>query len=458
MSATGPSRPRLTPSAQTGLERQLLIYSTMAGASLLTVLPTAAGVVYVDLNPDLARGYNSPYDLDLDGDGTPDATFAINQVSNASSGSRNSSRLLNLSLPAGNAAIGSVSSAPLNSNYLLSSLKTWLSGNRQLASFITSKTAYYPGTVDSGGPWLDATNKFIGIRFQIDPGGANTTHYGWIRMSVQPQVKKFSISDYAYEDTPDAPVTTGIWLEADDDGAPGAVFWVEATEVDPLLAGFSSKPKVTGIYLDPLKSGKPKKAAAGVLTVIAKGTAPASVRCEWKKPIRLYRTKDFKAAYAQGDLAEDFLTAHPLTALTITIRVQAKASPQSYDRELWHYRLQPPVIAAVTDLADLPVLTASLGQRLKINGDWFGKKAPKAWLEYVVGGKVKALPLKSIKPYFFADAARKPGASCMNPDDGDSQVVVQMPFAWPAGWQHGSHNLVIDNGVGLASFAFGTAP
>lgn len=66
--------------------------------------------------------------------------------------------------------------------------------------------------------------------------------------------------------------------------------------------------------------------------------------------------------------------------------------------------------------------------------------------------------LKVLNPLEFADAAGKPGASCMDPATGASVLVVQMPTAWPSGWQHGPHNMVLDNGIGIASFGFATAP
>jgi len=436
---------------------RLLAYSAMAGASLLAP-PVAGAVVYRDLDPDVSRGYNQAYDLDLDSDGTTDVTLVIRQDRSAASGFRSSYRRCQAIPAAGNALQATAASAPLNSNYLLGNPNPWATGTQQLAYFSTSKTPSYPVEVTSGGAWLGAVNKFIGIRFQHDPAGANTTHYGWIRLSVAPQAKSFTVSDYAYDDTPDTAILTGAWLDIRVEGAPGSRFWLEADDVDPLLAGFVKRPKVTGSYFDPLKSGKPKKAAAGVLTAIAKGAAPDSVRCEWKKAVRLFNAKTLQTTYNRGETAQDFLVARPPSELNFALQVGYKDGAAAYDRQVWQFRLKWPTVTNVTNQKDVVVAQAGLGQLLKINGQFFGKKPPKAWLEYRVGGKTKKLPLKALKPLPFADAANKPGASCMNPDTGESQFRVQMPYAWPSGWQHGVHNLVLDNGVGLAVHPFGTAP
>lgn len=440
-----------TPKGTTSLAARLLGYATAAGATLLATTPAAAEVVYVDI-PDVVRGFNAPFSLDLDGDGLDDITLAIDQSGSASYGYRTSYRRFKVEVPAGHGLFATAMSAPLGSNYALNTTLAWISGATQLAFFSTAKSPGYPVDITQGGAWLGAANKFLGLRFLI---GADT-HYAWIRLSVGAQAQSFTIADYAYEDAPDTPLTTGVWLAIGDEGAPGSAFAVPATDVDPGLPAFTAKPKVTGVYFDPIKPGKAKRAAAAVVTKIVKGVPEPEVRCEWRKLVRLYDAKAFKAAYARGETAEDFLLAKPIADLNAAIEVQAKDGARTYRRNVWQYRLRPPAITEVTDPDDNPVVQAGLGQFLKVNGEWFGKKAPKAWLEYTVGGKVRMVKLKILKPYRYADALGKPGASTMDPDTGDSTLFVQMPATWPGGWQHGPHHLVIDNGVGLATLPFAT--
>lgn len=57
--------------------------------------------------------------------------------------------------------------------------------------------------------WLTAGEKYIGLRFQVDNGGTETTHYGWMRVEVPPEGGAITVKDYAINATPDAPIVTG---------------------------------------------------------------------------------------------------------------------------------------------------------------------------------------------------------------------------------------------------------
>ncbi len=52
---------------------------------------------------------------------------------------------------------------------------------------------------------VPAKNGFVGIRFK-DSVDNTKWHYGWIRVSVSSDIKKFVVVDYAYETTPDVPI------------------------------------------------------------------------------------------------------------------------------------------------------------------------------------------------------------------------------------------------------------
>ena len=55
------------------------------------------------------------------------------------------------------------------------------------------------------GEWCDVQDKFIGVQFKI---GANT-HYGWARLDVGTSGLSWTIKDYAYNMTPNAPILAG---------------------------------------------------------------------------------------------------------------------------------------------------------------------------------------------------------------------------------------------------------
>ena len=55
------------------------------------------------------------------------------------------------------------------------------------------------------GEWCDVQDKYIGVQFKI---GANT-HYGWARLDVGISGLSWTIKDYAYNMTPNAPILAG---------------------------------------------------------------------------------------------------------------------------------------------------------------------------------------------------------------------------------------------------------
>ena len=134
------------------------------------------------------------------------------------------------------------------------------------------------------------------------------------------------------------------------------------------------------------------------------------------------------------------------------------------DADIPNHFLFPPQIAGVFDgVTDDLILSARAGDRIVVRGSFFGKKPPKAWLEYPSGGAIKMLKLKVVKPLAYADISGKPDKSAMQAASGASRVVYQIPDKLPAGWVHGgaaggTHHLVLDNGVGLAVIDFDTRP
>lgn len=65
-------------------------------------------------------------------------------------------------------------------------------------------SAYY-----GGGNWLDGITAFVGLRFLVDQGGANTINYGWARVFVPPNMFEICVQDMAYESTPGEPIGGG---------------------------------------------------------------------------------------------------------------------------------------------------------------------------------------------------------------------------------------------------------
>ena len=107
--------------------------------------------------------------------------------------------------------------------------------------------------------------------------------------------------------------------------------------------------------------------------------------------------------------------------------------------------------------------TANAGAVIYVQGRHFGTKAPKVWIEYQVKGRtgtiIKTKSCKVEKPYAYPDYNGNSGKSCMdlNSTTGLSRMAVQIPERLPTDWDSVSatdHNIVIDNGIGRATFTF----
>jgi len=58
--------------------------------------------------------------------------------------------------------------------------------------------------------WCGATDKYLGLRFEIFNISGNTTHYGWARLDVDNTAGAiFLIKDFAYNPSPDQPIYAG---------------------------------------------------------------------------------------------------------------------------------------------------------------------------------------------------------------------------------------------------------
>jgi len=68
-------------------------------------------------------------------------------------------------------------------------------------------------TYVSGGPWKNATNRFLGLKFLIN----GEVHYGWARLTVSARKHKEEVhavlTGYAYETVTNTPIMTGQTTE-----------------------------------------------------------------------------------------------------------------------------------------------------------------------------------------------------------------------------------------------------
>ena len=159
-------------------------------------------IIYTDVDPDFTGGGAIDYNLDLDNDGNPD--FFID----ASSSSYGAFVQIDNASNDGNEILGSIQSYAypfaLDDGAIISSGQS---------SFLTGGTlnffSCYYGV--GGSNWCGATDKYLGLRFQI----AGSTHYGWAKLDLSASGDSFTVKEYAYNATADEAIQAGQTLDVD---------------------------------------------------------------------------------------------------------------------------------------------------------------------------------------------------------------------------------------------------
>ena len=204
---------RESKSVTSSLERRLNSYALAASAAGVGMLalaqPSEAKIVYTKAHQQIAP--NTRYNLDLNHDRITDFTFL--DYSNGG--------VLNLNIPRGNFVRGystnsrnSSSSAryasALRAGAKVGPGKKYLPpGSCRASSCFVGMAFYLSNTFGFfvGGPWLNATNRYLGLKFLI----SGKTHYGWARLDSY--CAKFIcnalLTGYAYETIPNKAIITG---------------------------------------------------------------------------------------------------------------------------------------------------------------------------------------------------------------------------------------------------------
>jgi hypothetical protein len=441
---------------QARLDRRLAAYSLTAGMAVAGSATAHAAIVYEPLDPDVTLTYEGApqsFLLDLNDDGTVDFDLRIGtQTKTWTTGGihvdyyyrevRPMPQAWPTSVGVGmNRVLGDGTAQALNSNYLIGASGASWASDTSIWMAWQGSDVYSTGRVEptEGGYFLGRNRKMLGLSFRLADGW----HYGWCRVSVDKASRSFTVHDYAYETDPGTPILAGAFLSPILEGTVGNILGIGADEVPNTGGAFTAAPKLIGHYFDPVKGKKFAKAAFKV-TLDSPAPAPGAV-FTLKKKVKLYDAKAFKATYKAGKRCLDFLNSQPNQGMYFNLEAQHAQGAEPFSGLVAHIALLRPEISFYEGGPDL-------GSVLTINGNWFGVKPPKVWLEYRVanpkGGFItKALKLKVLKDFIYQDAKGKP--SCMDPGSGASQIRVQFPDKWPKGWDDGNHFLVLDNGIGI---------
>jgi hypothetical protein len=174
------------------LDKNLVAYMLAAGAagvSLLAAQPAEAEIVYTPAHTVI--GPRSSIELDLNHDGVNDFLVSRWLYGNGSHLTIDQQATANGILAQGAALPAGVRIGP----------KGAFVGYASMASDVTIS-----GESFSDGPWKDATNRYLGLKFSVD----GETHYGWARLTVTAKGSiTATLTGYAYETVPNKPILAG---------------------------------------------------------------------------------------------------------------------------------------------------------------------------------------------------------------------------------------------------------
>lgn len=194
------------------LNKYLLNTTTVAISASLQ-----AGVVYTDVDPDAVFDSDGDnYNIDFNGDGNFEFQFEL-AIQNGGYGYGGPDfNFAGINLGGGNYIAGYQTFpqyGPTNTNNFASvyydgvtvgTNLNWLSGDGLMGFYFDG---YGGGNLE--GPWTDVSEQFISLKSIID----NEVYYGWARVSANADYSMTMLHDYAYNDTPDEPIVTGVTFD-----------------------------------------------------------------------------------------------------------------------------------------------------------------------------------------------------------------------------------------------------
>ncbi len=201
---------------------QLAAYSS-AAAALCSMVPGQAQVVYHDFDPDVVINMGEAFALDLNNDGLIDFKFKVTTYGSDwyfAGLAPYPPVLTNVNAFAGyTMTIGggpSIYPFPyaLEAGVQIDSGLNW----KSLADIAWTTSSYlyyfYAGFVSNYygnilGQWSNAQDKFLALRFSQN---AVDVHYAWVRCSVNAAGTQIVLKDYAYQQTANTPIVSGVFL------------------------------------------------------------------------------------------------------------------------------------------------------------------------------------------------------------------------------------------------------
>jgi hypothetical protein len=200
MKRTSRKPSKLSKSVQHQLNSYALAASAAGVGILALAQPSEAKIVYTQAHRVL-KGKVS-YKLDLNHDGITDFTLRESPCRSCGGGT-----VLSV-LPVSRNGVSGFTTK-YRSGWAFALKPGTLIGTRQqfLGRLMAWAGTSGDGGTDDVGSWVNVKNRYLGLKFKI----AETTHYGWARLSVKAGVRTITatLTGYAYETIPNKPIIAG---------------------------------------------------------------------------------------------------------------------------------------------------------------------------------------------------------------------------------------------------------
>ncbi|MFP5470541.1 MAG: T9SS type A sorting domain-containing protein [Bacteroidia bacterium] len=206
----------------TELKNKLRTYASFTAGATLVATNLDAQIVHTNVNHNV--GLNETYNLDIDNNGMPELECSSSYIKTSSSFAIRWRNFLSMR-PYGYGYYSKIAGGfypiPIPVGVEIgSSMPGYFfngSGNGILGAyrftFFPYYGTYYKSTYMSYYGFLDGTDKYVGVEFDI----SGQTHYGWVRISIQTSIDlttktytgDYYVIDMAYESTPNTTIKAG---------------------------------------------------------------------------------------------------------------------------------------------------------------------------------------------------------------------------------------------------------
>ena len=196
-------------------DSKLSNYFALAGA-VIASNSLNSQIVYTDIPDVTIDSTSAPFLIDFDNNSVPEITLSVQSVNGSATyaglpityqGALATGNLGSSVALAGASGSGSSSSgfqiAALNADDPISANQAFGSSSNNVLAADVLVDAGFAGTFPyQFGPFLGATDKFIGASFTIN----GEVHYGWVRLDVSVDATTITIKDFAYNACANGPI------------------------------------------------------------------------------------------------------------------------------------------------------------------------------------------------------------------------------------------------------------